>query len=307
MEELILHHYDFSPFSEKIRLIFGIKNLSWRSVNIPPILPKPDLVALTGGYRHTPVMQIGADMYCDTRLIADELDRRFPERPLLRPQSRGLALAVEAWAERDLFWPIARYVSGTNAEAVDPGLHVDRAAMRGKRTPTNERLKAVARSEYGRIEAQLPMVASMLSDGRPFLVSDEIDRADLAVYHGLWFLSAMPIDCSAILASYPEIKSWMKRIASGGTGASEEMTAREAIDVAKQATPVSVRLTQPMDGDPSLGSVVAVRPDEYQTQDVVGELVLADANELAVRRIGDQAGEVVVHFPRLGYTMKSAA
>ena len=82
---------------------------------------------------------------------------------------------------------------------------------------------------------------------------------------------------------------------------------REAIDVAKQATPVSVRLTQPMDGDPSLGSVVAVRPDEYQTQDVVGELVLADANELAVRRIGDQAGEVVVHFPRLGYTMKSAA
>lgn len=176
MEELILHHYDFSPFSQKIRLIFGIKNLSWRSVTIPSILPKPDLVALTGGYRHTPVMQIGADMYCDTRLIADELDRRFPDRPLLRPQSSGLALAVEAWAERDLFWPIARYVSGTNAEAVDPGLHVDRAALRGKRTPTIERLKAVARSEFGRIEAQLPMVASMLSEGRSFLVSDAISE-----------------------------------------------------------------------------------------------------------------------------------
>jgi glutathione S-transferase len=214
MQELIFHHYDFSPFSEKIRLIFGIKNLSWRSVTIPSILPKPDLIALTGGYRHTPVMQIGADMYCDTRLIADELDRRFPKRPLLRPQSRGLALAVEAWAERDLFWPITRYVSGTNADAIDPGLHADRAAMRGKRTLTSERHKAVAWSEYGRIEAQLPMVASMLSDGRPFLVSDEIGRADLAVYHGLWFLSAMPIDCSAVLGSYPEIKSWMKRIAS---------------------------------------------------------------------------------------------
>ena len=90
----------------------------------------------------------GANMYCDTRLIADELDRRFPKRPLLRPQSRGLALAVEAWAERDLFWPIARYVSGTNADAIDPGLHADRAAMRGKRTPTSERLKAVARSPH---------------------------------------------------------------------------------------------------------------------------------------------------------------
>src|ERR1700730_9137233 len=99
------------------------------------------------------------------RMVPHGRHRRFPGSPLLRPQSSGLALAVEAGAERDLFWPIARYVSGTNAEAVDPGLHVDRAALRGKRTPTIERLKAVARSEYGRIEAQLPMVASMLSVG----------------------------------------------------------------------------------------------------------------------------------------------
>jgi glutathione S-transferase len=307
MQEPILHHYDFSPFSEKIRLIFGIKDLSWRSVAIPSILPKPDLVALTGGYRHTPVMQIGADVYCDTRLIADELDRRFPGRPMLRPQSSGLALAVEAWAERDLFWPIARYVSGTNAEAVDPGLHVDRAALRGKRTPTIERLKAVAKSEYGRIEAQLPMVASMLSEGRPFLVSDEITRADLAVYHGLWFLSAMPIDCSAILAPYPRIQSWMKRVASVGTGASEEMTPRTAIGVATQAAPAAVRSSQPMEADPPLGSVVAVRPEDYRTEDVVGELVLADRNELAIRRMGDQVGEVVVHFPRLGYVMRNSS
>jgi glutathione S-transferase len=307
MEELILHHYDFSPFSEKVRLIFGIKGLPWRSVTIPPFLPKPDLVALTGGYRHTPVMQIGADLYCDTRRIANELDRRFPTRPLLHPQSSGLALAVEAWAERDLFWPIARYVSGINAELVDPDLHADRAALRGKHTPSFERLKAVARSELGRIEAQLPIVASMLSEGRPFLISDEISRADLAVYHGLWFLSAMPIDCSPILASYPEIELWMKRIAAVGTGACEDMTPRAAIDIARQAAPAAVRLSHPMDDDPRLGSAVAIRPDEYRTEEVVGELVLLDRNELALRRLGEQVGEVVVHFPRLGYTMRRSS
>lgn len=307
MEELILHHYDFSPFSEKIRLIFGIKGLPWRSVIIPSILPKPDLVALTGGYRHTPVMQIGADVYCDTRLIADELDRRFPERPLLRPQSSGLALAVEAWAERDMFWPIARYVSGTNAETVDPCLHADRAALRGKRTPSFDRLKEVARSELGRIETQLPMVASMLSSGRSFLVSDEISRADLAVYHGLWFLKAMPVDCSAILEPYPEIRSWMKRVAAVGTGTSEDMTPHAAIDVARQATPSAVRQSQPMADDPPLGRVVAIRPEDYRTEEVLGELVLADRNELAVRRLGDQVGAVVVHFPRLGYTMRNSS
>lgn len=304
MEELILHHYDFSPFSEKIRLIFGIKNLAWRSVEIPSILPKPQLTPLTGGYRHTPVLQIGADVYCDTRLIADELDRRFPEYSVLAPATSGVSLAVEAWAERDLFWPIARYVSGANAETVDPGLHADRAALRGKHTPTFDRLKAVARSELGRIEAQLPMVASMLADGRPYILSDRIDRADLAVYHGLWFLNAMPIDCSAILEPYREIRSWMDRIAATGTGKSEGMGAAAAIDLACRSSPIPIRESRPMPDDPPLGCKVAIRPDDYRTEEVVGDLVLLDRNECAVHRVNDQVGEVVVHFPRLGYTMR---
>jgi hypothetical protein len=60
--DLILHHYDEAPFAEKIRLVFGIKGLSWQSVIIPAALPKPDLMPLTGGYRRTPVLQIGADV-----------------------------------------------------------------------------------------------------------------------------------------------------------------------------------------------------------------------------------------------------
>ena len=75
---LILHHYDFSNFAEKARLMLGFKNLAWRGVEIPPIAPKPDLTPLTGGYRRTPVLQDGADVWCDTRLIARELERRVP-------------------------------------------------------------------------------------------------------------------------------------------------------------------------------------------------------------------------------------
>eukprot|EP01031_Cornospumella_fuschlensis_P007787 gene7787-9630_t len=74
MPDLILHHYPTSPFSEKVRLILGHKKLSWQSVNIPRIMPKPDVIALTGGYRRTPVLQIGADIYCDTALIARRLE-----------------------------------------------------------------------------------------------------------------------------------------------------------------------------------------------------------------------------------------
>ena len=76
MSDLILHHYPMSPFSEKVRLILGHKQLAWKSVLIPSVMPKPDVVALTGGYRRTPFLQIGADIYCDTALIA----RRLVER-----------------------------------------------------------------------------------------------------------------------------------------------------------------------------------------------------------------------------------
>ena len=271
-------------------------------------MPKPELVALTGGYRHTPVLQIGADIYCDTRLIADELDRRFRNRRLLRPETAGLALAVEAWAEGDLFWPIAQYVSGTNAETVDPDLHVDRAALRGKHTPLMERLKAVARAEFGGIEAQLPLIDLMLAKGRAFLITDEVGRAaDLAVYHGLWFLSAMPIDCSTILEPYPSIKSWMKRVDGLGTAMNESMTPREAIDVARRSVPAKPRTSRVMKFDPSLGSMIAVRPEEFRTQEVVGEIVLLDQNEIAICRKSKDAGEVTVHFPRIGYAARRAS
>jgi hypothetical protein len=77
MTDIILHHYETSPYSEKVRLGLGLKGLAWETVEIPVIMPKSDLTALTGGYRKTPVLQIGAN-YCDSQLIMRELERRHP-------------------------------------------------------------------------------------------------------------------------------------------------------------------------------------------------------------------------------------
>lgn len=103
MSELILHHYPTSPFAEKARLLLGFKGLSWRSVNIPPMMPKPDLTALTGGYRKTPVLQIGADIYCDTALIARRLEQEKAS-PALFPEGREMiAASFAAWADSVVF------------------------------------------------------------------------------------------------------------------------------------------------------------------------------------------------------------
>lgn len=92
MSEPILHHYPVSPFAEKVRAMLGFKGLAWKSVQIPLILPKPDVVALTGGYRKTPILQLGADIYCDTALIARVLERLAPAPSPWKPAAlrRGI-------------------------------------------------------------------------------------------------------------------------------------------------------------------------------------------------------------------------
>ena len=123
---IILHHFPESPFSEKIRLIFGIKKIAWTSVEITRIMPRPDLMPLTGGYRKTPVMQIGADIYCDTQLIMLELDKRLPAPGLLPKGREGEARAITMWADRTIFGP---------AVGVRPTAHPVAEAHRFQRRP----------------------------------------------------------------------------------------------------------------------------------------------------------------------------
>jgi glutathione S-transferase len=126
MTDIVLHHYDTSPYSEKVRLGLGLKGLAWASVEIPIIMPKPDLTALTGGYRKTPVLQIGADIYCDSQLIMRELERRYPS-PSFYPAGRGTADALAWWAEKTMFSPAVGIAFAKRPDALPEGFLEDRA------------------------------------------------------------------------------------------------------------------------------------------------------------------------------------
>ena len=188
--ELILHNYDFSNYAEKARLALGYKGLSWRSVTIPPVAPKPDLTPLTGGYRRTPVLQIGADIYCDTRLILLELERRVPAPAIFPPALAAEARMIAFWAENQLFRPMALYVSGSNMDLLPESLQADRARMRGLPIPNAETVKRAARRNAPMVRTQLTWIENLLSDGRGWIAGDAVTIADFAVYHALWFITA---------------------------------------------------------------------------------------------------------------------
>jgi glutathione S-transferase len=308
MSELILHHYPMSPFSEKVRAVLGFKQLAWRSVIIPTVMPKPDLLALTGGYRKTPVLQIGADIYCDTALICEVLDHLQPAPGLYPQGQKGLALILAQWADSTLFWAamghnlqksgLAELFAGAPLEAVK-AFAADRSAMAQGMTRPRPQDATVAYRSY------LRRLASML-DGQDFLLGHSPCIADFAAYHPLWFTRTQTPGVAGILHATPAVLAWMDRIAALGHGQLSPLTATEAIAVCVQSTRAGGQNDDYFQDDHgiALGSRVSITPESFGTEPTTGELITASRTRTTLRRQDPRAGVVHVHFPRIGYALK---
>jgi len=302
MTGIILHHYETSPYSEKIRIALGIKNLPWSSVEIPRIMPKPDLMPLTGGYRKTPVMQVGADIYCDTQLIVREIERRHPE-PALNADP-GLADALAWWAEKALFTPAVIVVFAAIGDRMPESFRQDRAKFSG-RSLDPAAMRATRPHQLDQLRAHLDWFDRSLADGRPFLLGTRPGTPDLAVYHCVWFL-LRNVGRVAPLTEFERLSAWTERMAAFGHGMPSDMTSQQALDVAAAAAPSSIAAADPADpAGRRPGQRVKVTPDDTGRDPVDGELVRSDAQEIVVRRTDPRVGDVHVHFPRAGFVVSA--
>jgi glutathione S-transferase len=302
MVSLYLHHFDASPFAEKVRIALGVKELEWSSVQIPMIMPKPDLTVLTGGYRKTPVLQIGADIYCDTQRIAAELENRFARRTLFPQNTRTLASVIAAWSDSDLFRPGAGLSMGTNLDLPEAVL-ADRFAFFD--FLDRETLPAQIPNLFAQFRAALQRIENMLSERGPFLLGEHPGWADAACYAPVWMCRGNIKGAEGLIAALPALQAWEQRVAKIGHGSPVESSAEEAIEVAR-ASASSVETEVSSDAWPALeaGQAVTVTPDDYGSVPVQGELVRLTQEDIAVRREHHRTGEVVVHFPRLGYKVE---
>lgn len=298
MEEIVLHHYDGSPFSEKVRKILALKDLAWRGVEQPIILPKPKLTALTGGYRRIPVLQIGADIYCDSARIVQALEMVKPEPSCTPGGSAGVCEIIAHWADHWLFQASVPPAVCKLVDVLPPEFMKDREAM----SPgfTIENLKASLPDARNRLVAALDWLDGQLA-ARDFLLGSSFSLADAACFHPLWFLRNDP-ESFAGVESRPKLKRWFDRVDGMGRGQMTALGPDEALALARQSLPLTPERS---DGtDPSgirPGDRVSVTADDYGVERVSGVAVVVTANEIALKREDSSVGEVVVHFPRAGY------
>lgn len=302
MSEIILHHFDISPFAEKIRLVLGMKRLTWHSVEIPVVMPKPDLTALTGGYRKTPVLQIGADIYCDTQRIALELERRWPQPSLFPDNSRGLCLALANWSDVAFFRPGAALSMGTNTELPEPVLQDRRAFFSFL---DFDALPSDLPQHFAAFEAQLSLLQSMLADRRQYLLGDSPSWADILAYFPVWMCRGNIRGAEIMLERFPGIAPWEARVAAWGHGQRETLSAAAALAISRAAAATArVNVEPSPHQDLAPGDRVSVSPEDYGAVAVDGELMVLTIDEVAIRRQDERAGETVVHFPRAGYRVE---
>ena len=302
MSEIILHNYPQSPVAEKVRTGLGLKGLAWRCVEIPRIPPKPDLMPLTGGFRRTPVLQIGADIYCDSQCILREIDRRHPEPSFFPGGGYGMPWALSRWTDTIMFDLVVRVVLGHAPDELPPEFAADRGRLYFGPDWDLKAVQADLPHTLAQLRAQLGWLNERLSHGREFILG-EPGLPDVLAYHLVWFLRGRWEKGAELLSQFPALEAWEARVKAIGHGHPSDMDPLEALDIARDAEPETPEGSDPLDAQNiEPGMRVTIAPDsDGGDPKVPGTVHAVSRDTIAILSEDERVGTVCIHFPRAGY------
>ncbi len=296
-ETLILHHRYTSLFSEKIRLMLGYLDAHWQSVHAPFYPPRPAIDPIIDGYRQIPVAHIGADIFCDTKIIADEI-ARMHDRPELSP--------FECSPE------IKHYLTATETTVVVaclrtlPAIGVLRAMarkvpcrhwlnyLRDKRhilkisnfsAPTKPEALETWQRFLEELEHQISDSDFLFGGSQPTI-------ADFSAVHVVWFRSE--IEGPSIFGNRPTLQNWYRRMTAFGHGRMERVNTAKSLKTVQAHRPRSV--PERMKTSKNIGKRVEIAPKEMRIP-TRGVLVGEDETRWVLERETQFGTTVHVHFP----------
>ena len=303
MSDVIFHHYPLSPVAEKVRAAFAIKKLAWKSVEHARMPDRPELLAMTAGYRRIPVMQIGADIYCDSQCILRELERRFPEPTFFPGHGKGIPWGVSRWTDVTMFELIFRAAFAPVMEKLPPELVADRSRL--YLGPAADLKKELADLPHtlAQLRAHFGWLDTQLGHGKAYLTADHPGVVDAFAWHLMWFFRERYAKQQEFLSEFPRLVAWMERMKALGHGSPSPMTAQEALAIAKAAEPATPRAEDSRDPQGlKPGMKVSVGPlTDTGEKKVEGTVRAVGRETLVIDHHHAMCGAVAIHFPRVGY------
>ena len=304
-ETFTLFHYPLSPFSEKMRAMLGYAQLPWQSVAVKEMPPRPVLATLAGGYRKVPVAQLGADIFCDTHLIASEV-AALSGKPLLAvEQCSADVQAFVRETDMDIFLSclLAGSGGGLLMKLVKSTSVIDTLKFLADRVAMGRKARVKAPSPRGagaKLTAHLEGLEVRLQ-AQPYLFGDEPCHADFSAYHSLWFV--VDLAEKPLLVDFPKVREWYLRMRSFNQPEVTALSADQALINASQAEP------RPLPANASdnllLGQEISLAPVDYGRDPVYGLLVAETPERWIIAREDAQVGTVHLHFPRQGFRVRA--
>ena len=304
MSDVIFHHYPQSPVAEKVRVAFGMKAMSWQSVEIPRVPPKPLLMPLTGGYRRTPVAQIGADIYGDSQNIFRMLDEAVPAPQLVT----GMSMTLASWAESVMFSLAVRVILTHAMDGAPEGFINDRASIYFGKDWTREQMKADLPAFEAQLQAGFAMVEAHAAQSGDFLFGDSPNQADANLHYLLWFINGRWERGPEFLSQFPHLMALEAKMAALGHGTMTELSAETALEIARDATPQSptgIHCQNP-EGFAVGDKVIIRQAGDTADPDITGHLRMLDSTRVSIDLTDDAVGDIALHLPVMGYMIKKA-
>jgi glutathione S-transferase len=213
---LRLFEHPLSPYARKVKLLLYEKGIPFERVPVDPLRPSGEReyqeFVLASPRLEVPCLVDGKLRVFDSRIIADYVDERWPDPPMLpsSPEERARVRMIEE-------------ICDTQLDAIVWGL-MEIAVFRRAQGELAERLRDEAQRQLGRIWSRFERELA----GRRWMNGERFGRGDAAV---LPHMGGPPLFGIPLPGSFPRLHEWLARCAE------RESVRREAAEVAAAARP----------------------------------------------------------------------
>ena len=285
-------------------------------------MPRPDLASIGVGYRRIPILAIGKDVYCDSRLIISKLESLYPGSRLALPTAAeaGVSKLFENWTvDGGIFANTVKLMPFWRDDGFlkNKAFLDDRQKLMGGRRMTADTMQSARVAGLQHLRQAFDLLETMfLADGRQWiLATQEPSVADIdAVWPFEWLIvdktmrGSLPEDQFGE-RNHPKVYAWVRRFMEEVSkkkrgivpptvmGGQSVLTSMVSTSSPLEAVPFHKNIAMGLQE----GEMVEVYPSDYgQTGKSTGIVVGFTSDEVVIL---NEHG-LHLHFPLWNFTVK---